>query len=315
MFEERYNRMMESVEPSQELVRRTKEAAQPCKAQAGAWKPVVVCVLCVMMMAVPVLWKVIHTSLEPHDVVISDNPSDPAPVNSPPSDELTLSVSDVKWESSTELTFILTIRGDKVDALTEIDFDVENLWPSGGSYFVAERTKDQADNEQRFQITREIDPKYQHTLPESLILRVTRYTSGNIQYDTVHDIDWDTFEYSLARSGSPIIDLGGDMFITGLGFNEDGWLTIQIQKPYHAAEPTHSFPVLDNIATPQMTMEFFPWRINQYTEGDYEYYNTAISVTRDELGGTQLITYTRIAGETILGDWSVSIDLPPHSTD
>ena len=54
MLEERYNRMMESVEPSQELVRRTKDAAQPRKVQTGAWKPVMVCVLCVMMVAVPV---------------------------------------------------------------------------------------------------------------------------------------------------------------------------------------------------------------------------------------------------------------------
>ncbi len=312
MLEERYNNLMEGVELSPELVQRTLRATRPHRTNVISWKPVLICVLCVMIVAVPVLWKLLHTASEPHDIVVSDSPSEPMLVNSPPSDELTLSVSDLVWEDESTLSFILSIRGDKVDSLTECDWNAEGIWTAGSSSHIMERTEDQPDNEQRFQITQTIDLEHQRTLPESIIMHVTRYTSGNAQYETSHEIDWSTFPYILEAYGSPIIDLGGDMYITGLGFDEDGYLTIQIREPLHAEHPTHSLPILEFPHDTERRKNTYPWTTHQRYIDDHEYFTTTISIRREELEGAQLITWTQIAGETILGDWTVTIDLPPR---
>lgn len=62
MIEERYNRLMEGLGPSQELVQQTLAGARKRKLQPGAWKPVMVCVLCVMMVAGAALWRVLETA-------------------------------------------------------------------------------------------------------------------------------------------------------------------------------------------------------------------------------------------------------------
>lgn len=311
MFEERYEHMMEGVEPSQELVQRTLNAARPHPMKASAWKPVLLCALCVMMVAGAAVWKAIQTTSEPHDLVASSSPGETSPVSPVLSEELTLSVSDMTWEDASTLSFILSIQGDKVDALTECDWDITGLWRDRSSSHVMERTEDQPDNEQRLRISQTINMEYQKTLPETITLHVTRYTSGNTQYETVHNIDWDAFPYTLEAAGSPIIDLGGDMYITGLGFNEDGLLTIQIREPLHAEHPTHSLPVLEFPQNPEQRKNTFPWTTQQRSIDDYEYFTTTITIRREELEGTQLVTWTQIAGETILGDWTVTVNVPP----
>ncbi|MBQ7850364.1 MAG: hypothetical protein IJ343_11615 [Clostridia bacterium] len=85
MFEERYNRLMEGLEPSQELVKQTITEAGQRKPQTGAWKPVIVCMLCVMMVAGAALWRVMHTvaahnqhASQPDDTAVLLQPSDDA---------------------------------------------------------------------------------------------------------------------------------------------------------------------------------------------------------------------------------------------
>lgn len=134
MFEERYNRMIESVEPSQELVRRTKKAAQPRKAQAGAWKPVVVCVLCVMMMAGAALWKVMHTAAS-----TSQPASQPDTTEMPPqsTDDVTERITVTAGQpyiigegaqtssfgEEGELCFPLIVTGDGINSSTYFHLD------------------------------------------------------------------------------------------------------------------------------------------------------------------------------------------------
>lgn len=118
MFEERYNRMMESVEPSQELVRRTKDAAQSRKVKTGAWKPVMVCVLCVMMVAGAAMWRVVH---EPDTSQVAAQPTPtaaPAPANVPSVLECTYDGMTLRyltsWKDDAKLYVILSAEGEKL---------------------------------------------------------------------------------------------------------------------------------------------------------------------------------------------------------
>lgn len=312
MFEKRYGEMMKGVMPSRELVHRTLRAAEDRKPEPIAWKPLLMVALCWAMVVGGVAWTLLTTSST--RITASSSPdSDPVSFHPILSDELTLSVSNIEWKDASTLTFHLVLRGDKVDALTEYNLDFENVWlSSSGLSPDSECTDDQDENECHSIVTMEINNQLQEEIPETITLTIDRYTSGNTEIYTTHDIDWDAYDGPVAHTGEPIIDLGGGMSISGFGFNEEGWPTVQIRIPDDVAEPTHCIPLLDHAETPETTIEYTPWRTFQYSEGDYHYSNTSFSITREELDDMQLVTYAIIAGETIRGEWSITIDIPPR---
>lgn len=320
MLEERYNRMMAQVEPSDALVRKTLAAARPGPRQPSARRALLLAALCVLVVALPVLWKVLTTLPEPPKVTSADPmPTFTALPVRPLSDELTLTVSDVQWEDDATLTFLLTMRGDKVDASTEFDFTTEGLPLYMSTSKRIDPIEGQPENELRRKIIltlSEDERLWRGKIPETLPLHINRYTSGNTSYERLHDIDWAAFEYTLEEAGSPIIDLGGGMSITGIGFNQDEHLTVQIRVPADAKEPTHSLPlVLVEKEDGKLKTDFYPWTSNQQYVGDFIYCTTSMSVTREQLDGVTLATNTFIAGETIYGDWSVTVDIPPHPSE
>lgn len=319
MLEERYNRMMAQVEPSDALVRRTLAAARPSPRHASTRKALLLTALCVLVVALPVLWKVLHTLPEPPRVTSANPlPTFTALPVKPPSDELTLSASDAQWEDDTTLTFLLTMRGDKVDSTTEFDSLTEGFPLSHETYESLDPVEGQPENEKRmkFIITPDKDKLLRNSkLPETLTLRVSRYTSGNTYTEKVRDIDWAAYDGPIERTGRPIMALGGGMSISGIGFNENGWLTIQVRKPRSAELPTHCYPIFAHRTDPLKSMGYLPWRMDQYSEGDYIYYNTAVSIPREELADYIFSTHTYLAGETIRGDWSVTVAIPPRPTE
>lgn len=319
MLEERYNRMMAQVEPSDALVRKTLAAARPGQRQPSARRALLLAALCVLVVALPVLLKVLTTLPEPPEVTsASPLPTFTALPVRPLSDELLLSASDAQWEDDTTLTFLLTMRGDKVDSSTEFDSMTEGFPLSHETYESIEPVEGQPESEKRmkFIITLDKDKLLRNSeIPQALTLRITRYTSGNTYSEEVHDIDWSAYEGPVAHTGAPIIELGSGMSISGIGFNQNDWPTIQVRKPRGAELPTHCYPIFDHKTDPTKSMGYIPWRMDQYSEGDYIYYNTAVNISREELADYIFSTHTYITGETIYGDWSVTVDIPPRPTE
>lgn len=312
MIDERYQRLMEALEPSQELVQNTLRAENTRRVHAASWKPMMLVALCVLLLVIPVAWKMMIYPPPSLSLTTSTEPFQPTPVSPTLSDDLTLSVSEVTWQDNLTLTFLLTLQGDKVDATTEFDFDVNEIHYSTGNCKQVDPSEGQPENEQCFRITMEINDQLQLHMPESIQLTVNRYTSGNTSSEKIHDINWNDYSSPVAKAGTPLIDLGGGMCISSIGFNDDGWPAVQIRIPFNAESPTFSYPILDNKETAPITMEYFPWRTDTRVEGDYIYNTTAVNIPHEELINTQLITWTQIAGETIRGEWTVTINIPPR---
>lgn len=307
MFEERYERMMEGVEPSPELLQRTLQAGKARRTRTAAWKPVLVAALCVLLVAGAAAWRVMNTGSTPLPVTTRND----VPAIRPASDELTLSISDVTLVSEHELTFILTLQGDQLDPLTSIDYRLEGLRYAGSSYMLLEPSEGQPSDVQRFlfTLTRDDRPILEGA-EDTLQLSIPWYTSGDTQTETIHDIDWSTVTAAeLPRVGSPLIPLGGDVALTALAYTEADGLSVQLRWPQDSCETTMAFPQLVRADTGEYPDKFIPWATTQYTAEGYILHNTTFQVTRSELADLRLITYTSLTGRVITGDWRTTIDL------
>ncbi len=313
MIDERYNRLMESMEPSQELIQKTLHARQHRHRPAGSWKPVMITALCVLLVAGAVALRVMTSSTKPPEIASVNA----APTFLPVSDELTLSVSDVTLVNDHELRFILTLQGANVDSRTDIDYVLEGLVLSGGSHHALEPTEGQRHNERRYQITLTNDD--QHILAQAkatLQLSVPWYTTGSTYTETIHDINWSAITATeLPRCGDPLIPLDGDIALSGLSYTEKDGLSVQVRLPMDSWETTHSFPQLILADTGEYPEKFILWKTTSYTADGYRLHNTTFQVTREELNSLQLVTYTRVTGRVITGDWRIAIDLTPLLTD
>lgn len=305
MLEERYNNMMESVGPSPELVQRTVKAARPRRRHAGAWKPALVIALCVVMVVGAAAWRVMHTP------ETSSPAAQPTPTFLPISDELTLSVSDVTLVNERKLSFILTVRGDQVDSLTNIDYRLEGLQHTGSGYHALTPSGDQPPNEQRYQVTLQSDVQpILKGAADTLQMSVIWYTTGDTHSMVIHDIDWSTVTATeLPRVGSPLIPLGGEVALTALAYTEEDGLSVQLRWPSDSWETTHSMPQLIQAARDAYPEDYIRWSTMLYTEDGWTVHNTTFQVSREELDDLRLITYTDITGRVITGDWRISIDL------
>ena len=201
MLEERYNNLMEGVEPSPELVQRTLRAARPHRSQTGAWKPVLVIALCVVMVVGAAAWRVMNTGIIPPETASTND----TPTILPVSDELTLSVSDVTLVDEHKLSFILTVQGNLIDPQTRIDYDIEGIHKIHGSCYTLDPMPEQPDNLNRYQIT--LENKERPILldaADTAELRIWRYTSGDTQSDQIHTVDWSTLPDTLPEECSPV---------------------------------------------------------------------------------------------------------------
>lgn len=306
MIDERYNRMMEGVEPSQELVQQLLRTAQPRRSQRGAWKPVLIIALCMVMVAGAAAWRVWHTGTVPPETVTSNATPSILPV----SDALTLSVSDVTLVDEHKLSFILTVQGNLIDPQTRIDYDIEGIHKIHGSCYTLDPMPEQPDNVNRYQIT--LENKERPILldaADTAELRIWRYTSGDTQSDQIHTVDWSALPDTLPEECSPLIPLGGEVAVVGLAFSDADGLTVLLRWPDTSLESTHGHPQLLLKESNDWPEKFIVWNTYQYNADGYIYHRTTFQVTRSELESLNLVTFTSLAGQEITGDWAITIDL------
>lgn len=312
MFEDRYNNMMEGVEPSPELVQRTLRAGKSRQSQPAAWKTVLVAALCVLLVAGAAAWRVLHTGNVPPDAVITNDTPEFLPV----SDGLTLSVSDVMLVDEHTLSFILTVQGNLVDPQTRIDYDIEGIRRIHGGYYILDPAPDQPDNVNRYQITLENKERpILQDAADAAELRIWKYTSGDTRSDQIHTVDWSALPDTLPEEYSPLIPLGGEVAVVGLAYSDEDGLTVLLRWPDTSLESTHGHPQLLLKESNDWPDEFIVWNTYQYCADGYIYHRTTFQVTRSELEGLNLVTFTWLAGQEITGDWTIPIDLSPLATD
>lgn len=309
MPEERYKALMAQVHADSRLIDRTLHAARGQQTPLLRMAAALACCLALIAAAFYFLPQ------PPKDLVTvsSQVPGGTLnPVTSPPSDELSLAVSDVQLLSDTELSLILTVRGDRVEPLTDIDLrdSAEHIRIYRSSLSYVDESEDRKPNELRFQYTIETkDTPILEALEDTLTLTVFRYSVGTTESEPLHDVDWANLDYTLPEAGEPIIDLGNDMAVTGFGITDEGWTTVQVRWPYAALNGTCIILSLLQEG-PDDSQQFIYYRTGlQYVEEDYIYYNQTFPVHPDELHGTQLATYIRLVPESVYGEWSTTVDL------
>ncbi len=118
MLEERYNNLMEGVEPSPELVQRTLRAARPHRKQTGAWKPMLVIALCMVMVVGAAAWRVMHTPDTSHVAAQPTPTASPTPAPAPSVLKCTYDGMTLRylssWTDDEKLYVILSAEGEKL---------------------------------------------------------------------------------------------------------------------------------------------------------------------------------------------------------
>lgn len=318
MFEERYKRVTEGIHADEDLIERTLDAAEtpPTKAiprhrgfrlAIGA-----VCIFVLLVVAVA------HIVPPPKDVVASNgetpgNSEEFLPLPSKlPSDDLILSVSDVTLSKENELTFILTLAGDRVDSRTIIDYEeYTQAFPFGTtSVGMLDPVEGQSEHEQRIKFTMELQEGTSlSNLGSALNMAVTQYTSGDYVETLEPDFDWATFPFSLENSDC-IFEISKNSVITAIGFSEDGNFTVRLR--WDDMSPDQRYSVIWLTRTNPQTgepEELYLKQGWQYYEGPIWYYDYTFGLGREELDGWQLVIHTFFTGEIIHGNWPFTVDL------
>lgn len=324
MLKQRYEQAASVLHADEELIERTLHAAARSRAKTVSISPggrrlIVgfVCTLVVLMALMPRL-------MLPHQDILTTSEELPASTGDLlplPSDELTLSVSEVELVSDTQLSLILTVQGDKVDPLTTIDFDYTDIngnrpGVSHVHFGQADEYEGQPSNERCFNIL--FESKGRHILEvlgPTLNLDISRYTSGNQKSQPIHEIDWNAVDFTFQEEGEPIIDLGNGFSFSGFWFTDEGLLTVQSRWPSASLDPTYIIIWLSPDGTNDDRTNIYLQKSTQYVAGDSIYSNYTFPVTRDELDGMSLVTYIILAGEEVLGNWPISVDLSHLSVE
>lgn len=326
MLKERYRQNAATIHADEQLIERTLDAAALPRAKAvpisAAGQQLIIGFVCTLVVIVAFIPRLMH----PHNDILTYNgelpeaTGDLMPLDNP-SNDLFLSFSDVKLVSDTELSLILTIHGDKVDPLTTIDYDFNDYNSSlpyiyGTQLERIDAYEGQPANELRFLLT--IDSRKRHILEAlgpTLELDIFRYTIGNQKTETVHEIDWNTVDFTLQDTDEPIVDLGSGLSICSFGFSDEGWLIVQSRRPHTALEPTYIMTWISPDGTNSDRTNIYMRHGKQYVEGDYIYSDYTFPVTREEVDGMDIGIFCFIAGEEIRGSWPITIDLSHLSAE
>lgn len=310
MLKERYTQTFRALHAEDDLIDRTMDAAanRARPREKLRWQPaaVIVCALVALVIAFAQMVP------PPKDTVASSNRKEaedalaalPAPE---PSDDLTITVSNVRMDDERTLSFDLVIRGDRVDKLSTFD-----IIPSAHLYCQATRLADQdefaPDNERHFTISLEaVSDSYWRTFGPMLQMEISQYTSGNTRQQSAHAIYWDVLTEPFRYTGEPIIGLGAGIGITWFSFEPDGRLCIQLRQPEYLPDATWALIWLQKADGLSPTL--YVSQIRESTRDGNVYRDCIFDITREALPDYQLITFTQFTGDTIRGSWPFTVDL------
>ncbi len=318
MIEERYRSMMKSIQPGEDLLDQTLEAAEnPSRKAPGKLSALRLAVgaVCAFVLIVTAALRLLPP---PRDVVASTGETAaqseaflPLP-SKIPSDDLSLSVSDVAISNENKLTFILTLSGDRVDSQTIIDYEehTQEMPFRTTSVVRLDPVEGQSEHEQRIQFTIELQEGASlSNLGSVLNMAVTQYTSGDYVETLEPDFDWATFPFSLENSDC-VLEISKNSVITAIGFSEDGHFTVRLR--WDDMTPDQRYSVIwltrSNPETGETEEHYFKLG-RQYYEGPIWYYDYTFGLSREELEGWQLVIHTFFTGEIIRGTWPFMVDL------
>lgn len=317
MLKERYQRRNESIRADDTLIDRTLDALDASAAKArprSVGFRLAVGFVCVLVLLVVAAARIIPP---PKDIVAASNKTadteDLLPLKSHSPDDLTLSVSGVTVINEHELSFILTVRGDKVDEQTNIGFTSDLFLRDGYSLSYSGIESTANERSYQFTIIHNAHPILEW-LDERLNIEITLYTSGNRKQETKHTLDWSTISFDAPHSEQPLIDIGEGIAITGFSFSEDGQLIVHSRYPENTPDGTYCIPWFIR-PNPHAEGKKYYTRESQETRASgYWYSSYTFDITRDELDGLQLMTTTEFAGDVITGSWPFTVDLTQLST-
>ncbi|MBQ2953963.1 MAG: hypothetical protein IJE07_10510 [Clostridia bacterium] len=192
MLEERYERMMEDVAPAPELVQRTLKAAQPHRAHAGAWKPVLIIALCVLMVAGAAAWRVMSAP-DVSQVAAQPTPTvAPTPMADPSGPECSYDGMTLRylssWGDEEKLYVTLSVEGANLPEQLSISLMTDTGASSHARMISHDPEKHRAiffadfTLDSRYPVISEEDRSIQWLNPvidlsQPISLRVTGYTS------------------------------------------------------------------------------------------------------------------------------------------
>lgn len=308
MLKERYTQTFRALHAEDDLIDRTMAAAanRARPREKLRWQPaaVIVCALVALVIAFAQMVP------PPKDTVASSNRNEvedalPAPE---PSDDLTITVSNVRMVDERTLSFDLVIRGDRVDKLSTFSFDHD--LPVNLSTLPAPLDSSAPDCERHFTVSLEAsDNAYWNTYASTLHMTIIQYTSGNTWQQSAHAIYWDVLTEPSRYTGEPIIGLGAGIGITWFSFDPDGRLCIQLRQPEHLPDATWALIWLQK--ADGLSPNLYASQIREGNRDGNVYEDCIFDITREALPDYQLITFTQFTGETIRGNWPFTVDLTP----
>lgn len=328
MLKERYTQAFDALHAEDDLIDRTMDAAasRAHPRPKIRWQPAAVFVCALVALAV------VFTQLPPpRDTLASANTEVAEttflPLPDPtPSDDLTITVSNVGLTDYKHLHFNLTISGDKVNCLSYfnlqsafnqkgmeaniVTLDPSVLQPQAGQAFPYTESA-RPGNERNFivRVTAPITTYWCKYGPE-LALSITQYSSGMDEKIVYHDVDWSTVDDTRPYNSAPLFDMEYGYGITAFSFQADGRLCIHMRRPEDTPEKLVGYVMLGKPkeAGRRGTLT----RIDTSRELGYIYTDLIMDITRDELDGYQLIVGSKNMGEVIRGNWTYTVDLSKY---
>ena len=319
MLNERYTQLNESIHADDTLIDRTLDAIDAATTKTrprSAGFRLAVGFVCALVLLVVAAARIVPP---PKDVVAASNKTDDTedllPLQSPSPDDLTLTVHNLALLDEHTLTFILTVRGEKIDRHTMIGYTVEQFIFDSCTVAAADAIIPPAANERSFLFTM----KYKHApileqIGDSYQMAVFTYTARSQRQKFSLTPDWATMDYALPPkdeslplwTGKPLYQLDDHFSVTAFALNEDAELIVEVRWPATAGFDSSCIPTLHDAVS---GIPYFVCEAHPVLDEHYTYYQYTFGVDRDDLPGMMLEFDANLSGEIIEGSWPFTVDL------
>ena len=312
MPEKRYQAMMAQLHAGDELINRVLQAGKPRRTPLR----LAFAAACALMLIVSAAF---FLKPPPKDIIAASSKNtvteDLQPLKSPSPNDPTLSVSHVTLKDEHTLTFILTLRGEKVDKHTMISYAIEQFIFDRCAVSIADDLIPPAENERSFLFTLEYKSgPILEQLDDRYRLILSGYTAASQKQEYTLTPDWSHMDYAFQQDGKPLHPLTGEALyplenvfaVTGFGLTKDMELIVEVRWTESAGFDTQCIPRLYDAAAGTS----YPLREARHCyAGEYSYYQYTFRVHRDQLPGLTLTLETNRTGEMLEGSWPFIVDL------
>ncbi len=252
-----------------------------------------------------------------------------------PADSIRLEAGQATIDAKGKITIPIFVRGDGIDqqSIPDLDLPYHQAFANGTGWGGANRLAPADGDDPHATVTLPLKEGYSLAdLGESLTVSMTSVSIGNKYVQTLHDeLKWKDIPlsgfvdhsfgaepYIVVRpvlvTGEPIIDFGGGMAVTAIGFNAEGKLTIQTQAatvlPLNSDCHVTLFSDGDP-ATEEDDRWLFSTGCNAWEDKESGFYfrDDIYDVTRDELDQYVMLSFVQYIGQLIEGEWQLTVPI------